>query len=313
MKIGFLTTCLDNLELEQLVPWAASEGFEMLELACWPDSSGGKGFNYHQDFGGPHHIKVEDFNSSKAEQIKKLFKDNKIGISALAYYPNNLEANIKNREKNHNHLMKVIDAASILGVEYVGTFIGGDKYKSVEENLKEFEKIFPEKVEYAEKKNVKLMIENCPMHEFWKTGYNLAFSPAIWKKMFKIIPSKFFGLNYDPSHLVFQMMDYITPIKEFGERIFHIHAKDTEVFDDILKKNGIYSEFSTTGYWWRGRIPGSGDIKWKKFIDSLYEINFNGTISIELADSVWWGTDKKLKKGLIIGKNYLEGILKDFN
>ncbi len=313
MKIGFLTACLDNLKLEQIVSWAATEGFKMLEIACWPDEPVGKGFGeYHQEFGGPHHINVEKLDNAKAVQIKKLLEDNNIGISALAYYPNNLEPNIEMREKNHNHLKKVIDAASILGVEYVGTFIGGDKYKSIEENLEEFSKVFPAIVGYAEEKNVKIIIENCPMHDFWKTGYNLAFSPIIWEKMFKIIPSKYFGINYDPSHLIFEMIDYLEPIKEFAERIFHIHAKDVEVYEDILKKHGIFGEYGVTGCWWRYRMPGLGEIKWRKFIDLLYEIKFDGTISIEHGDPLWWGNDEKIKEGLIIGKKFLEDELSFF-
>ncbi|GFP18911.1 hypothetical protein HKBW3S03_00416 [Candidatus Hakubella thermalkaliphila] len=300
MKIGFMTACMPEIKLEELVPWASENGFDRLEVACWPDEPADRAF------GGVHHIKMEDFDSTRAEAIRALFQKHALEISALAYYPNNLDPDLGNRKKYHNHLRKVIDAASMLGVDLVGTFIGGDKYKSIQQNLAEFEKVFPEIVDYAERRKVKLMIENCPMFDFWATGYNVAFSPVVWKKMFEIIPSQNFGLNYDPSHFIFLGIDYLRPLKEFADRIFHVHAKDAEVFEDVLKQAGIHGEG-----WWRYRMSGSGEVNWKKFVDMLYEIGFNGTISIEHEDPTWWGTEEKVKTGLVMGQKYLRGLLLD--
>ncbi len=299
MKIGFLSACLPELSFEELVQWAGKKEFDRVEVACWPFGAP------ERRYAGVTHIDVSDKSSTKISSIRKILDNNHIEISALGYYPNFLTPEKESRGFFINHLKKVMSFARSLGVEIVGTFIGRDMYKSVEDNLELYEKVWPDIVEYAEEKSVKIAIENCPMqypeHSVWPGKTNLAFSPMIWKKMFEIIPSKNLGLNYDPSHLLWQNIDYITPIREFKERIFHVHAKDTKIERDFLNNVGILGD-----YWHVDRLPGLGDIDWRKFLAALHEIGYEGTVSIEHEDRNWESTTEKKKEGLLFSKRHLK-------
>lgn len=299
MKLGFLTACFPGEKLEDIVSWASKAGFQSLEVACWPSAAG-----KDRAYAGTSHIDVADLDEKKAKHLKNLFREAGIIISSLAYYPNNLDPDLKRRALYHAHLKKVIDAASILDVNLVGTFAGRVPELTIEENLRIFRDVFPPLVEYARKKNVKLMLENCPMMYTWPSGTNIAFSPPIWEEIFKIISSKNLGLNYDPSHLLWQEIDYIDPIKSFAKRIFHVHAKDTEILYDKLSHVGIFGK-----HWWRYRMPGLGLIDWSKFISSLAEAGYDGVISIEHEDPVWEGTLEKVRKGLLLAKKHLEQFI----
>ncbi len=302
MKIGFLTVALGNTKLEDIVPWAASVGFEALEIAAWPLIN-------ERDFSSTT-IDAEKLNENEAEKIKALLEKYGVIISSLAYYDNNLDANEERRRVVNNHLKKVIDAASMLNVELVGTFIGRDIRKSVEENIDEFEKVFKPIITYAENKNVKLMIENCPMvgwQQQEKIG-NIFYSPQLWREIFRITPSSF-GLNLDPSHLHWLGIDYIKIIEEFKGRIFHVHAKDTEINREKLNDQGIFGYFGTNSHdksWWVYRLPGFGEINWQGFLKEIKKIGYDFVVSIEHEDPVWTGTVEKSKKGLVIGLNYLK-------
>jgi sugar phosphate isomerase/epimerase len=298
MKLGFLTVCLKTIDLKELVKWASESQFQSLEVACWP-------VNSDRDYAGSS-INVIKLNEKGAKEIKKIFKDYNISISSLAYYDNNLTHDLNRRKENHEHLKKVIIAAEMLEVEQVGTFIGRNIEKTEEENWKIYEEVFPDIIKFAEKHNVKIIIENCPMVGWQreKTIGNLAYSPENWEKMFKIIPSKNFGLNLDPSHLYWLGIDYIQVIKDFKERIFHAHAKDTEIFKDKLMKNSILGRG-----WWRYRMPGLGEIDWKKFITTLKDNGYDGVLSIEHEDPVWYGDEDKVKRGLIFSRKYLSDFI----
>lgn len=298
MRLGFITACFPGDSLADVIKWAKDADFSSLEVCCWPSGSADR------EYAGINHIDVANLTSSKIREIKKLFKENRLDISALAYYPNNLEPDLKKREKIHAHLKKVIDAASALNVELVGTFVGRVPGLPIDDNLKIFAEVFPPLVKYAAEKKVKIMIENCPMMHEWPWGANFAYSPPIWERMFEIIPDENFGLNYDPSHLHWLGIDYIAPLKKFASRIFHAHAKDTEILPERLKKEGIYG----TG-WWRYRIPGLGDIDWDRFISALAESGFDGCVSIEHEDPVYSGSREMVKKGLILAKRHLERMI----
>jgi len=302
MKIGFITACLPELSFEELIRWASENGFDVLEVACWPFGPPDR------RYAGVTHIDVSNLSDNKVKEVKKLLEDFGLSISSLGYYPNYLTPEKKSRDFYFDHLNKVISAANRLGVEVVGTFIGRDMYKNIEDNLKIFEQVWPPIIEYAEEQNVKIAIENCPMqypeHSNWPGGTNVAFSPSIWRRIFEIIPSKNLGLNYDPSHLIWQGINYVKPIKEFKDKIFHTHAKDTLIDKDILKDVGIY------GYNWHvDRLPGLGDIDWRKYIAALYEIGYTGTISIEHEDRNWESTVDKKKEALLFSKKYLKAFI----
>lgn len=297
MKLGFLTACL-NLKLEEVVKWASQSGFEMLEIGCWPRVHG-------RDYASSH-IDVVNFNEREADKVIKLFLENNISISSLAYYDNMLDPDPRARESKHNHLKKVIDAAKLLNCDLVGTFIGRNPNKTIKENLEEFRKVFISLLEYAEGKNVRLMIENCPMVGWQFEGLpgTISFSPELWEEMFRIIPSKNFGLNFDPSHLFWLQVDYLQVVRKFGKYIFHVHAKDTVIIKDKLNHVSIYGSG-----WWQARMPGLGEINWPRFIATLQEVGYDGVVSIEHEDPVWSGSEEKIKKGLILALRHLKPLL----
>ncbi|MCU7496642.1 MAG: sugar phosphate isomerase/epimerase [Ignavibacteria bacterium] len=303
MKLGFLTACLPKLKLEDLAKWASEEGFRSLELASWPVKS-------KRDYQA-RQIDAASFKASDAERINELFSNYNLTISALAYYDNNLHPNLKKRKEYHDHLKKVINAASLLGVKLVGTFVGGRPDKSPTENMKEIGKVFRGLVKYAEDKGVRLMIENCPMEGWLKfaTPGNYAYSPELWDALFNEVPSENFGLNLDPSHLYWLGIDYLQVIEDFSEKIFHAHAKDTEILSQGQYEYGFFGRqiepVPWKSGWWRYRIPGLGEIDWNRFISKLQANGYNHVISIEHEDPVWEGTEEKIKNGLRLGFRHL--------
>ena len=249
MKLGFLTAALPDLSLDEVAAWAASEGFESLEVACWPGGGGER-----RRYAGVTHIDVDAFDPG---EVRDILGRHGLEISSLAYYPNNLHPDDAHRDEVNGHLRKVVDAAATLGVEVVGTFVGNDKDRPLAENLERFRRIWPDLVRHASGQGVKIAIENCPMifsEDEWPGGNNLAWSPAIWEQMFEAIPDEGFGLNLDPSHLVWLMIDYERAVYDFADRIFHVHAKDLEVRRDGLYRHGTFS----AGMGWQvPRLPGS--------------------------------------------------------
>ncbi len=303
MKLGFLTACLPQVGLSDLVKWASDQGFDALELAAWPvDSS--RDYQARQ-------IDAAHFTKDEAERVKEMFANNKLAISAMAYYDNNLDPDPKTREHHLEHLKHVITAASLLGVPYVGTFVGGRADREAGEILKEFGKVFKDIVKFADDRGVKIMIENCPMENWQRFGLpgNYAYSPELWDAMFNEVPSENFGLNLDPSHLYWLGIDYIQCIKDYAPKIFHAHAKDTEILADGEQRYGIFSrQLNPTPWssgWWRYRMPGLGEIDWQKFIAALQEVGYEGVLSIEHEDPVWEGTEEKVKRGLAAGLRHL--------
>lgn len=304
MKLGFLTVAIGQLPWDEILDWASEVGFEALELAAWPRVS-------DRDFASS----TIDANISpeEAQKIKASFEQKGVAISSLAFYDNMLAADEGVRAANHEHLKKVIDTAANMDVELVGTFVGRDITKSVDENLEEFAKVFPALISYAESKNVKLMIENCPMVGWQKPGVpgNLFYSPSLWRELFRITPNSF-GLNYDPSHMYFMGIDHIAGVHEFADRIFHAHAKDTEFLGEGLYENGILhldSQKLEMEPWWRYRLPGLGEIDWQEFVKALYDVGYDGVLSIEHEDPIWGGTIEKSKKGLILGYRNLAKLI----
>ncbi|MBN2413078.1 sugar phosphate isomerase/epimerase [candidate division KSB1 bacterium] len=303
MKLGFLTACLPQLGLEEIVEWASGNGFQMLELAAWPVDS-------DRDYKA-RQIDAANFTNDDAKWVKDLFAKYDLGISAMAYYDNNIHPDMNKRNSYIAHLKKVIDTAAKLDVELVGTFVGSRPDKSPTENLKEIGKVFRELVKYAGDKGVKLMIENCPMENWVQFGLpgNFAYSPELWETLFNEVPDKNFGLNMDPSHLYWLGIDYILAVKDFAPRIFHAHAKDTEVLADGEYKYGIFGRqiepVPWKSGWWRYRMPGLGEIDWNRFITTLQETGYDFVLSIEHEDPIWEGSVEKVKSGLILGYKHL--------
>jgi len=303
MKLGLMSAALGDVCLEDLASWAAANGFGMLELACWPVGE------KERRYAGVSHIDVANLTPQQVEEIKALMQRHGLEISSLGYYPNPLDPDPAHREHVIDHLKKVIVAAEQLGVGLVGTFIGRNWRETVDENFKLFQEIWPPIVRFAAEHNVKIAIENCPMlfsDDEWPGGKNLAYSPAIWRRMFDIIPDENFGLNLDPSHLVWQFIDYVRPVYEFKDRIFHVHAKDMYVDTEMLYQDGILG----LGFRWQiPRVPGLGDINWPRFISALYAIGYDYVISIEHEDRAFEGSEELVKRGFLVARNILAPLI----
>lgn len=304
MKLGFLTAAFPQLSLEQCADWGANNGFEMIEIACWPVEEGAK-----RRYAGVSHIDVETLDDTMAQQIREMLSARGLTISSLAYYPNHLHPDQEHREGVNAHLRKVIVAAERLGVAVVGTFVGRDQTKSVPESWAMFREVWPPLVKFAAQHHVKIAIENCPMifsHDEWPGGANLAYSPKIWREMFSIIPDANFGLNLDPSHLVWQMIDYERAVYDFRDRIFHVHAKDMEINRDELYQNGVMS----LGIGWQiPRLPGLGEVRWDRFISALYAVGYDFALSIEHEDRNFEGTEDLVKRGFLLARNAVKPYL----
>lgn len=301
MKLGLLTAPFPRRSLDQVAEWAAGEGFEALEVACWPVSGGER-----RRYAGTSHIDVAKLDVAA---VREVLDRTGLEISALAYYPNNLHPDPAERRAANAHLRKVIDAAAALGVGVVGTFVGRDQTKNVPDNLREFRRVWPRLVAYAEERGVRIAIENCPMifsWDEWPGGTNLASTPAIWDELFAIVDSPSFGLNLDPSHLVWLMIDVERVVREYAPKIFHVHAKDLEIDRDGLYRHGTVS----LGMGWQvPRLPGLGEVRWDRFLAALYRAGYDSVISIEHEDRSFEGTEELVKRGFLIARDALRPLI----
>jgi sugar phosphate isomerase/epimerase len=303
LKLGIQSAILGDLSSDEVIEFAADNGFACIEMMCWPVGKA------NREYAGVTHIDVANLDDSSISWLKRKLNEKKIFISGLGYYPNPLDPDRAKSDFYIGHIRKVIDAAEKLGIGIMNTFIGADPAKYEDENFESFRETWPPIIKYAEEKNVKIGIENCPMfvtRDDWPSGNNLAHSPAIWRKIFEIIPSKNFGLNYDPSHLVWQMIDYIKPIYEFRDRIFHVHIKDARVLRESISDAGI---LTVPLHLHIPKLPGLGDINWGKFFSALYEVGYNGSACIEVEDKSFEGTLEDRKTALIQSRNYLKQFI----
>jgi len=299
MKLGFVSSILGKYTFEETVDTAVDMGFKCVEVACWPHEKAAR------RYAGISHIDVDDMTEAAVTHIKEYCRKKSIEISSLAYYPNTMDSDPEKRAQNIEHLKKVITASNLLGINMVTTFIGRDQNKTVEQNLNIVKEIWPPIVEFAKKNNVKIAIENCPMlfdHNQWPGGQNLMTTPEIWQQVFEIIPSSNFGLNFDPSHFVWQMMDYIDPVYEFKDKIFHIHFKDVKVLKNRLSKVGI---MAYPLEYMEPKIPGLGDIDWGKFVSALTDIQYDGYACIEVEDRSFENSDEAVLQSLRLSRQYL--------
>ena len=300
MKLGFLTAAFPGSTLEQLAQWGAESGFQAIEIACWPVEKATR------RYAGVTHINVTALDKPRTKAIRKLMDGHGLTISSLAYYPNPLHPDIEHREVVIAHLKKVIEAAEMLEVPIVCTFVGNDKNKTIPQNLVDYAKVWPPIVKFAKDHGIKIAIENCPMifsYDEWPGGNNLASTPAIWRKMWEIIPDDNFGLNLDPSHLILQMIDYERAIREFASKIFHVHAKDLHIDREGLYNNGVLSQ----GMGWQiPRLPGLGDMDWGKFFAALTAADYDFVVSIEHEDRAFEGNEELVKRGFYLSRDVLK-------
>ena len=300
MKLGFVSAILDGWTFEEMMDTAAGLGYECVEAACWPQGKA------ERRYAGVSHIDVDNDSRGYVAHIHETCKKTGVEISALAYYPNTMDGDFQKREDAIRHLKKVIAFSEKLGIGMVTTFVGRDQTKSVEENLEAFGRIWPPIIQYAEEHGVRIAIENCPMlfgEEQWPGGQNLMTTPPIWREVFKILDSDNLGINYDPSHFIWQMIDYIRPLYEFKDKIFHVHYKDIKIYRDKLESCGIMAyplEYMSP------KIPGLGDVDWGKYVSALTDIGYDGCTCIEIEDKAFEDSKEKVEKSLILSKRYLE-------
>ncbi|MFC7328869.1 sugar phosphate isomerase/epimerase family protein [Marinactinospora rubrisoli] len=306
MKLGMLTACLPGWPLPRIAAWAAEHGYQALEVAVWPQVGG-------RDFVASH-LPVADFGPREVDETRELFDRHGLELSAFAYYENNLHPDPERRAEIRTHLKHAIDAAQALGVPYVGTFVGRDWTRPVADNLREAERIFPELVEYAGERGVRIIVENCVMEGWHPDGYpgNLAYSPELWEWMFSLG----LYLNYDPSHLVWIGIDPAEVIAPYAERIVHAQAKDVELDPRARDRYGHFGPATDRSDpwamgWWRYRVPGLGQVDWPRIVDRLYEHGFTGTLSVEHEDPVWGGDDERVTQGLRVAHRTLRPLILD--
>lgn len=303
MKLGFVSAILPDLSLEEVVQYAAETGFTCVELMCWPKGKA------ERRYAGVTHVDVADFGQAQADEVKGIVEAAGIEISGLGYYPNPLTPNGEDAETFIAQIKRVIAASAQLGVNQMNTFVGRDPAKTADENWPRFLEVWKPLVQFAEDQGVRVGIENCPMfftRDEWPSGLNLAHSPAIWRRMFEDIPSESFGLNFDPSHLVWQHMDYIKPLGEFADRIFHVHAKDVRVDRDRLDNVGILAtplEYHTP------KLPGLGEIDWGRFCSVLGDAGYSGPVCIEVEDRAFEGSLESRKASLRQSGTYLRNFI----
>jgi len=281
MKLGFVSAILPECSLDQVLAFAAAEGFACVEAMCWPAGRA------ERRFAGVTHIAVDGLTAAGADDLRALGERHGVFLTALGYYPNPLDPDPRVSRAAAVHLRKVIRAAALLGLGTVNTFVGRDWTRSVDDNWPRFLKVWRPLIAFAEDHGIRIGIENCPMlftRDEWPGGKNLMTTPAIWRRAFHDLPSDHFGLNYDPSHFVLQHMDPASPLREFQDKIFHLHAKDVKIRRDRIHDVGV---FAPPLEWHQPRIPGYGEMDWGRFLGAVMETRYRGPVCIEVEDDTF--------------------------
>jgi len=304
MKLGLLTAPFAETPLAEVAGWANAAGFEALEIACWPKATGPT-----RRYAGTSHIDVANLSEAQGREIVASLAERGLAVSALGYYPNPLHPDRSHREAVILHLKAVITGAARMGVPLVNTFCGGDAARSVDENWEAALTVWPAIVAHARDRGVKLAFENCPMifsHDEWPGGHNIAYSPFVWRRIVETWNGEV-GMNFDPSHLVWQMIDQARFICEFGPYMLHVHAKDLMIDHDGLYERGILS----AGIGWQvPRMPGLGDVDWNVIFSGLYRAGYDGPVIIEHEDRRFEGSDDKVKRGFLLARDVLRPFVK---
>lgn len=305
MQLGFVSAILPELALRDVAQVARRIGYSCVELMCWPPSRA------ERRYAGVTHVDVADFSAARADEIRGLMSDAGVAISGLGYYPNPLSPAREEAERAAEHIRKVIDAAALLDVRRMNTFIGRDWTLSVDDNWSRFCEVWKPIIQHADHRGVRVGIENCPMlftRDEWPGGKNLATTPVIWRRMFEEIPSPNFGLNYDPSHMIWQHMDYLKPIREFADRLVHVHAKDVRVDRHRLDDVGILAH---PLQYHSPKLPGMGDVDWGQFFSVLSDVGYRGPVCVEVEDRAYEHSLEARQASLVQSHTYLRNFIAD--
>ncbi len=303
MHIGFVTAILADQSLEEVVAFASSAGFGSVEVMCWPPGRA------ERRYAGVTHVDVTALDGPAIAAVRGLLDQHGVAISGLGYYPNPLAADPAEAEAAVAHIRRVIDGAAALGVTVVNSFVGRNPSLSVDANWPAFLRTWRPLIEHAESRGVRVGIENCPMlfgADEWPGGKNLATTPATWRRMFDDIPSPHFGLNYDPSHLIWQGIDHVAPLYEFRDRIVHVHAKDARIDRQALDRHGM---LAYPKLWHSPKIPGQGDVRWGAFVGALNDIGYAGAVAIEVEDRPFESTPERRRESLVISQRFLRQFI----
>lgn len=301
MQLGFVSAIFGDRKLEEVLAFAADEGFACVEVMCWPPGKADR------RYAGVTHLDVTDFTDEQAEHVRALVDLHRVTVSGLGYYPNPLDPDPAHRQAVVGHLLKVIRAAPRIGVRVVNTFVGRDHTKCVAENLKQVPAVWGPVVKEAKAAGVRIGIEHCPMmfsDDEWPGGKNVASTPEVWRQLFKafdeIAPGTV-GLNFDPSHLVWQFIDCDRAVREFGPKIVHAHAKDERIDRDRLYQVGVM------GLGWHvPKLPGLGDVKWGEFFAALTDAGYTGPVCVEVEDRAYEGSLADRMRALRQSRKFLE-------
>lgn len=303
MKLGVVSAIFDGWNYDAMIETASRIGFECVEVACWPQGKA------ERRYAGVSHVDSEHLTKEKASHIRSFAADHHLTLSSLAYYPNTLDPDLEKRKWIIEHLYSVIDASQTLGVGMVTTFIGRDQYKPIGENIDEAVEVWHPILSYAQEKGVKIAIENCPMlfgPDQWPGGQNLFTSPVVWNKLFQLLPFSNFGLNFDPSHFVWQQMDYVKAVHDFKDKLFHIHCKDIKLNRDRLAECGVLAyplDYMTP------KLPGHGDVDWGAFVSALTDVGYDGCACVEMEDRFYEGSRERIVDSLKLAYHYLRNFV----
>ena len=298
IQLGFVSAILHDLTLEEVLAFAADEGFACVELMCWPHGKADR------RYAGVTHLDVSNFGDEAADHLRDLVRIHGVRVSGLGYYPNPLDPNPDHRALVVDHLKKVIRAAPKVGVNVVNTFIGRDPAKTVSASLNQVREVWPGVIAEAKAAGVRIGIEHCPMlfsDDEWPGGKNVATCPEVWRALFQIFPQSQLGLNFDPSHLVWQFIDCGRALREFGPHLVHVHAKDERVDRDRLYEVGVLG----LG-WHKPKLPGLGDVNWGEFFSALTDTGYAGPVCIEVEDRAYEGSLDDRKRALRQSRRFLE-------
>jgi len=220
---------------------------------------------------------------------------------------NHIDPNPTERKRVNDRFIRCLEFGHRLGCKFVGTFSGGIPGATMDTQAKEFASVFNEKyLPVCEKLDISMGWENYP------TAENFATVPAAYEAVFRLVPSRRLGLEFDPSHFIRQYIDPIQTAWDFKDRILAGHAKDTELIQPVLQQVGIHGE-----HWWRYRIPGQGLLNWPGFITVLLQAGFHGGLAVEHEDDFWdepHGDDRpelaqSRKDGFILAHRFLRQYL----
>ena len=303
MHLGYVTAILPELSLAEHFAFAAATGYTRLEVMCWPPGKA------ERRYAGVTHLDVTALTPGRQAEVRALQERSGVRISALGYYPNPLDPDEAAARRCQDHLRRVIDAAATLDIGCVTTFVGRDRSRTIDEQWDRVLAVWRPLLDHAGARGVRIGIENCPMRftaDEWPGGNNLAVSPAVWERLWADLPDAHWGLNYDPSHLVLQHMDYTLPPRRYPKRMIHLHAKDARIDRAALDHHGV---FSHPNRWHTPKLPGLGDVDWGRLIGYLRETGYDGALCVEVEDRTYEGDVAQRKAALAQSYRYLHNFV----